>query len=109
MLGYRIDEGVVEVSTAEELSRHTVTRVYDVRDIVDDVLARDRRLNGAGAKKTEDDVVNEMMNAVKDAVEGMTWDGPPFGNYFAGRLIVTRAPEVQDRVTGVLSAMRRGK
>jgi type II secretory pathway component GspD/PulD (secretin)/tetratricopeptide (TPR) repeat protein len=33
-LGYEIDDGVVTVSTREDLDRKTVTRVYDIRDLV---------------------------------------------------------------------------
>jgi hypothetical protein len=108
-LRYRIEQGVVEVSTAEELSTYTVTRIYDVRDLIEDVLARDRRLNGAGAKKTEEDAVNETVNMLREAVEPGTWDGPPLAHHFAGHLIVTRSPEVQDKLLGVLTALRRGK
>jgi hypothetical protein len=83
--------------------------VYDVRDLIEDALTRDRRLNGAAAKKTEDDAVNELMKLLADAVEPLTWDGPPIAHYFSGRLIVTRAPEQQDQVLGVLAALRRAK
>jgi general secretion pathway protein D len=33
-LGYVIDEGVITVSTQEDLSRKTVTRVYDILDLI---------------------------------------------------------------------------
>jgi hypothetical protein len=109
MLTYRVEEGVVEVSTAEDLSRHTVTRVYDVRDLIDDALARDRRLNGAAAKRTEAAVADELMLLIKESVEPLTWDGPPFVRYFGGRLIVTWPPEQQDAAQGILTALRRAR
>jgi hypothetical protein len=108
LLRYRIEDGIVDVSTADDLSRHQVARVYHVRDLIEDALARDRRLNEAAAKKTEDDAVNELMKFLAEAVEPLTWDGPPIAHYFGGRLIVTRAPEQQDEVLGVLTALRRG-
>ena len=33
-LGYTIDEGVIEIATAEELGKNTLTRVYDIRDLI---------------------------------------------------------------------------
>jgi len=33
-LGYTIDEGVIEIATADELGKNTVTRVYDIRDLI---------------------------------------------------------------------------
>ncbi len=36
-LTYTIDEGVITISTAEDLSKNVVTRVYDIRDVLIDV------------------------------------------------------------------------
>jgi general secretion pathway protein D len=33
-LGYTIDEGVIEIATADELGKNTLTRVYDIRDLI---------------------------------------------------------------------------
>ncbi len=36
-LSYSIDEGVITISTAEDLSKNVITRVYDIRDLTVDV------------------------------------------------------------------------
>jgi general secretion pathway protein D len=36
-LGYTIDEGVITISTEEDLSKNTLTRVYDIRDLIIEV------------------------------------------------------------------------
>src|SRR6185503_19872463 len=36
-LGYTIDEGVITISTDEDLSKNVVTRVYDIRDLIIEV------------------------------------------------------------------------
>jgi general secretion pathway protein D len=36
-LGYTIDEGVITISTEDDLSKNTSTRVYDIRDLIIDV------------------------------------------------------------------------
>src|SRR5262249_44108318 len=33
-LGYTIDEGVISISTEEDLASNVVTRVYDIRDLI---------------------------------------------------------------------------
>ena len=33
-LGYTIDEGVISISTLDELAKNTVNRVYDIRDLI---------------------------------------------------------------------------
>jgi general secretion pathway protein D len=33
-LGYTVDEGVITISTAEDLSKNVVVRVYDIRDLI---------------------------------------------------------------------------
>ena len=36
-LGYTIDDGVISVSTQEDLAKNTITRVYDIRDLIIDI------------------------------------------------------------------------
>lgn len=33
-LGYTIDDGVITISTSEDLAKNTITRVYDIRDLI---------------------------------------------------------------------------
>ena len=33
-LGYTVDQGVITISTAEDLAGNTLTRVYDIRDLI---------------------------------------------------------------------------
>ncbi|HWE03936.1 MAG TPA: hypothetical protein VG326_16145, partial [Tepidisphaeraceae bacterium] len=33
-LGYTIDEGVITISTTDDLAKNTITRVYDIRDLI---------------------------------------------------------------------------
>ena len=36
-LGYTIDDGVITISTGEDLDKNTLTRVYDIRDLIIDI------------------------------------------------------------------------
>ncbi len=44
-LDYEVHEGVVTVSTYDDLSRYTVTRVYDIRDLIADAREYDWRVH----------------------------------------------------------------
>lgn len=107
-LEYRVDEGVVDVSTAEEMARYRVTRVYDVRDLLDASLAQDRELHGAAAEQTDQDVAVGLVTMIEQSM-GPTWDGPQTIGYFAGRLIVNKPQAEQDRILKLLTAMRTPK
>jgi Flp pilus assembly secretin CpaC len=50
-LGYTVDEGVIYITTQEDLSRNVVVQVYDIRDLIVDVpdfFPRGGGLGGAG-------------------------------------------------------------
>src|SRR5439155_17152264 len=42
-LGYHLQQGVVEISTIDSLSRDTSTRIYDVRDLLEQEVAQSRK------------------------------------------------------------------
>ena len=56
-LGYTIDDGVITVSTADDLSKNTLTRVYDIRDLIinipDFVDAPDFSLNSTSNNQNQ--------------------------------------------------------
>jgi hypothetical protein len=66
-LGFHLRDGVVRVSTREALPGDlSVTRVYDVRDLVDDAAARLRRLGAAGIKPRAEGAAGLFGDAVDD-------------------------------------------
>jgi len=107
-LEYRVDEGVVDVSTAEEMAHYRVTRIYDVRDLLVASLAQDRKLHGTGAEQTDQDVAVALVTMIEQSI-GPTWDGPQTIGYFAGRLIVNKPQAEQDRILQLLTALRNAK
>jgi hypothetical protein len=92
-LGYRVVDGVVVVSTADELRRYKETRVYDVRDLI----------GGPGG-------LDEITKLLRHVTEPAGWDEPG-GSYqwlgaMNGRLIVTDTPEMHARVVELLGGLR---
>jgi hypothetical protein len=107
-----VDDGIVHVATSEDLARFTVTRVYDVRDIIADALAGGRSWNGP-VPPTELDAAEALVTLIQEEIEPETWryaGGTSGGiRYFAGRLVVTQTEENQDAVMGLLGALRAVK
>ena len=47
-LGYTVDEGVISISTDEDLSKNVLTRVYDIRDLIIEVTRSGLTVPGYG-------------------------------------------------------------
>jgi hypothetical protein len=87
-LGYVVDDGVITVSTQKDLARNTITRVYDVRELLKDPATRDADLA-----------------ALTQRVQGfdpLSWKdaGGEIGSIreLSGQLIITQTPEVHKRI-----------
>lgn len=82
-LGYVVDEGVVTISTKDDLATRTCTRVYSVQDIVAAIRAeyayRPPRRGGTGLFG-DDDAAGELIDAVRQQVDPALWGGGTFGD-----------------------------
>ncbi|HWP39446.1 MAG TPA: hypothetical protein VNL70_00875, partial [Tepidisphaeraceae bacterium] len=132
-LGYTIDEGVITISTEEDLSSNVVTRVYDIRDLIINVTDFDQppdfqlqgaQVGGGGggqqlfsgttAEETEAatraDLVDAITSLIRDTVASDTWrdNGGTIGSMreLGGQLIVTQTPENQRQLVRLLEQLR---
>jgi hypothetical protein len=91
-IGYTIDDGVITVSTEEDLAKNTITRVYDIRA----ALSADHRA----------DDYAKLVRIIQ-GIEPLTWrdNGGDVGNLreLSGQLIVTQTPRVQRRIAEELA------
>ena len=98
-LGYTIDQGIISISTDDELAKNTLTRVYDVRD-----LLRGLDKNGADARQ------QAIVKAVLSIDPKSCWreNGGQAGSVRAlqGSLIVTQTPERQEHVLALIERLR---
>jgi hypothetical protein len=98
-LGYAIDQGVISITTNDELAKNTFTRVYDIRD-----LLRGLDKDPAGART---DAIASMATAT---IDPKSWreNGGNGGSVRAlhGSLIVTQTPENQAQVMSLLERLR---
>jgi hypothetical protein len=111
MLAYQIDDGVVKISTADDLAKETSTRIYDVRDLIEEEVVRSRRpQSGRENETTEQEATDGLARLLQEAVDPTTWRdaGGSTGGLraFAGRLIVTQTPDNHDQSLGLLTALR---
>jgi type II secretory pathway component GspD/PulD (secretin) len=100
-LGYTIDDGVITISTADDLAKNTNTRVYDIRDLIIDVpdftnappfdlsqvtqtssgggggqslfSGNSGGTNGGTAGPTRTDLVESIIKLIQDTVASDTW------------------------------------
>jgi hypothetical protein len=111
MLGYLVADNVVTISTAEDLAKETVTRIYDVRDLIDEEFAHRRRADNNPQKPVvEQDAVDALNRILQETIDPTSWRdaGGSVGAimYFGGRLIVTQTHDNHDQVLELLAALR---
>jgi hypothetical protein len=133
-LAFRVDDGIVRVTTADELAKSTDLRIYDVRTLLRNVVASRRRLAeqlgsplvkpqpqpssspgaaaGGPTGPLEDpyaDAAEELVNILQETIEPDVWraNGGNVGSIreWAGRLIIQQTPEGHRAVEGLLKQL----
>jgi hypothetical protein len=111
-LSYTVYDNVVRISTADELSTWGVTRIYDVRDLIEaEVADRVRRPRDPQEPPAEEKAVDALVEVIQTVVDETSWRdaGGTTGaiRHFGGRLIVTQTRENHDEILNLLAALRR--
>jgi hypothetical protein len=111
LLRFDVDEGVVIVSTADDLAKSACTRVYNVRDLIEEEFEHRRRLAGDAQKPVdEQQVVDALVRVIQETVDPTSWRdaGGSVGavRYFGGRLIVTQTQDGHQEVVDLLAGLR---
>lgn len=101
-IGWRIDEGVITISTGEDLLKNTLTRVYDVRDLI--AAAAEEK----GGIKREAAVTSIIRKVQGLAPLSFKEFGGPAGSLqeLSGQFILTHTPEMHEKVRHLLMGMR---
>jgi general secretion pathway protein D len=135
-LSYTIDEGVITISTEEDLASNVVTRVYDIRDLIVNIQdfddPPDFQINqgsqagggggggqslfgGTGAQDdqaggTRAELVDQIVSLIQDTVASDSWrdNGGQVGTIreLSAQLIVTQTPENQRQLVRLLEQLR---
>lgn len=133
-IAYAVDEGVITISTRDELSKNVTVRVYDIRDllvIVPDVepdetsTSRPSDAQGASSRPSSvprttpsrspsrDELVKQIITLIEDTVASDGWKDRG-GSICAlrelqGQLIVTQTPENQREIVKLLEQLRESR
>ncbi len=134
-LGYEVDDGVLTVSTQEELDQRTVTRVYDIRDLVvhvpnfDDApsvrlkaprqqpeeeqsesLFADEKEQSLFPSDPNGSVIEKILDIIRDTIYPGTWrhQNGLIGSIreLNGQIIVTHTLNAQQQLTSLLDQLR---
>jgi len=97
-LGYTVDQGVITISTQDDLAKNVVVRVYDIRDLLRD--SRNEREVRVGA----------IEKFIMRQIDSHSWkdSGGSVGalRELEGQLIVTQTPENHRRLVALLQDLR---
>jgi type II secretory pathway component GspD/PulD (secretin) len=117
-LGYMIDEGVITISTVDDLSKNVDVRVYDIRDLLapitdvqsDNQAPATKPSAGRTPPRTRQDLVDAITRLIMDTVSTNTWKGHG-GTVGAlreleGQLIITQTPDSHREIVKLLEQLR---
>lgn len=115
-LGFTVDEGVLTISTQEDLARNVATRAFDVRDLlvqIPNFPADGPATQPAGTAATRQELVSQLTQLLTDTIESNTWkaNGGMIGSIqeIGGQLIITQTPATLDAVAQLLTTLREGR
>jgi beta-lactamase regulating signal transducer with metallopeptidase domain len=107
-LGFEIDDGVIIITTAEELNKNTEVNVYDIRDLL--ALTNDAKQTEQAIKERTEHLVTELTKLIQETIDRDTWrdNGGPIGSirHLNGQLIITQTKENQKRIVQLLDKLR---
>lgn len=125
LISHEPQNGIILVAARDKLRRDgRVVRVYDVRPILDDLIAyrRDRSpstrpaRDGAPARPdgvpSLDEATEGLVRMIQANVEAEGWRDQSwnegFARPFAGRLVITQTPENHRKIAALLRTLRGG-
>jgi len=94
-LGWAIDEGVIEISTAEVLAANVVIKIYEVRDLLDP-----RALDQKGATLSTMITLSIAPNSWREK------GGHGAIKYSDGKLVITQTNENHEAIKNLLDGLR---
>jgi len=137
-LGYTIDEGVITISTSDELNKAVKTQVYDITDLlinpnfdptIQNIGSGSAQVTGTGggsgssqslttgtqAQTTNrEQQLTDIKKKIENTVEFSSWkDNDPNGygqiDDFNNQLIITQTSEVHEKIASLLSQLREAQ
>jgi len=130
-LGFYVDEGVITISTQEDLDQNMETRVYDIRDMilrVPDFVGPRLDLNvaaQAGAQAggltsvfeeeeedeeelSREEIIERLIEKIEEILPARSWDEGSISEY-RGQLIVKQTRENHIKIYNLLDQLREAR
>ncbi len=115
-LGYSIDDGVITISTVEDLGSATVTKAYDIRDLLAGVQELPKSTDHANPSTQPagvSELSDQIISLITDTVDTNSWkaNGGNLGSirYLSGQLIITQSAENLEQIEALLKLLRDGR
>jgi type II secretory pathway component GspD/PulD (secretin) len=137
-LAYTIDEGVITISTADELNKAVKTQVYDITDLlinpnfdptIQSIGSGSAQVTGTGGgsgsssglqsgtqtqNTDREQQLTDIKKKIENTVEFSSWkDNDPNGygqiDDFNNQLIITQTSEVHEKIQNLLSQLREAQ
>lgn len=135
-LGYTVEEGVITVSTGEELARNTQTKIYLIRDLLvvpedfsenapnldissttqtggggrTSVFTGGGTINNADREQEREELIEQIVTLITETIASDTWrdNGGLIGSIqpLDDQLIVTQTPEVHRQIDSLFAQLR---
>jgi beta-lactamase regulating signal transducer with metallopeptidase domain len=114
-LGFVVDEGVITISTDDDLPRDTLTRVYDLRDLVTpipnfdfdaDPAKEGDKAKGDAPGTTRAQAAEELMRLIRETVEPDRWGKFAQMRDRQGQLVVTATKEMHQSIAQLVEQLR---
>ena len=117
-LGYTADDGVITISTLEDLKKDTPINVYDIRDLLTDASNVAKPGDVAAARNNNpiqynEQRVRDITNLIRETVDRESWidNGGKVGQlkFLSGQFIVTQTRENHRQIIALLDKLRESK
>ena len=125
-LGYTVDQGIITISTADDLAKNVIVRVYDIRDVVaseptaktentkpaaDAQTKTQRGYSLASWAGTDPKKLDLLLQLIMDKIDSPSWEGtrrkkPGAMRELKGQLIVTQTKENHRQLINLLEQLR---
>jgi hypothetical protein len=107
-ISYRIADNIIHISTVDALYHDVITRVYDVRDLIDDTLKNWKTQRKKGNYQEASDA---LIRLIQETIDPTIWRdaGGSAGGMreIAGKLVVTLPVEKHQELVELLIGLQR--
>jgi beta-lactamase regulating signal transducer with metallopeptidase domain len=118
-MGYSIDDGVLTITTAEDLNRNTLTKIYDIRDLIAEVPdyappgEPKAEPKPRPTTEPEQSLTEQIVTLIQETVEPDAWrdQGGSVASIreLSGQFIITATPQMHEQIVNLLHQLREAR